>query len=349
MKNKKVLIITLEQTYRAICVDSYFRNIGAVVKTVCLEDYSKEKLPTFTYLPMRQGVKIEKVISDYIKNVADCIEEYSPDYIYTFLPPEELGEVANKWCRKNGAVSFIDVNDIDTDINLSKCSAFKDCTNIIIPVEEYRNHINRKEQDKCVPMFYFSEKQAVPFNDLVNTSDGSVPCGTVLSNNTDILSIVAVLNQVNATKKVKFESIGDCAQKEELFNRLYDAHIEVRDYGDLNDENSLSIVFSKWYYALNLMKNNVIGINSEAVMYLRNGVAMINNVRGDLEVMLRKNFAGINTFEMNLNQLGDKLVRNTAMQVNTMKHNARRIYIDSFTSQNCVKAIDYLANLYRNR
>ena len=65
--------------------------------------------------------------------------------------------------------------------------------------------------------------------------------------------------------------------------------------------------------------------------------------------MLRKNFAGINTFEMNLNQLGDKLVRNTAMQVNTMKHNARRIYIDSFTSQNCVKAIDYLANLYRNR
>lgn len=349
MKNKKVLVITLEQTYRAICVDSYFRNIGANVKTLCLEDYGKEKVPSFTYIPQRQGVKVEKIISDYIKNVADYIEEFSPDYIYAFLPPEELGEIANKWCRKNGALSFVDINDIETDINLSRCSALKDCANIIIPVEEYRNHINRKEQDKCVPMFYFSEKQAVPFNDLVNTPDGSIPCGTILSDKTDILSIIAVLKQVNATKKIRFESIGDSYLKEELFNKLYDAHIEVKDYGDLNDENSLSIIFSKWYYALNLMKDSVIGLNKEAVLYLRNGVAMLNNVRGDLEVMLRKSFAGINVFEMNLSQLGDKLVRNTAMQVNTMKHNARRIYIDGFTSQNCVKAIDYLANLYRRR
>ena len=349
MLSKKIVIITVEQSYRAICIDENFKRAGYDVTTICLEDYSMEKIPSFQYLPPKQGVKYEKVLADFYKNSIGLLNQIMPRFVYTFLPHEDLAEMANKWCKKNDAYSLVDVNEVETSVKLSGSSALKGSDLIIVPVEAYKTKLKSKELGKTVSMPYFNEIPRFPIHDVSANDKNEIPCGIILNENININELIAILKQVNATKKVKLAVVGNCSAKEYLFNELYKAQIEVKDYGEVDDENALDIIVSKWYFAFNILNSDVLGLNKEAIIYLRHGLALINNVRGDLEEWIRKSFAGFNTFEMNLNQLGDKIVRTMTIQINSMKHNAGRVYIDNLSKQNCTKSVDYIVNLFRGK
>lgn len=247
----------------------------------------------------------------FAKDAFKIVEELEPDLLYVLIPANSLCKRAVQYKKKHKDVKFVfDVIDMWPEtMPIGKLKA-------VFPFTVWKSlrdkNINKADFVICECKLFAERLATVVDGSKLETvyfaADGYK--GNVggyasaddtlnlcyLGSINNIIDIDMIKELIISTKrKTVVHVIGDGESKEELCQAITSAGGTVVDYGKLYDEDKKAMIMSKCHFGLNIMKQTVfVGLTMKSVDYMRFGLPIINNIKGDTWELIEKHNLGIN-------------------------------------------------------
>ncbi len=321
---------------------------------------NKENLILLHVPRYKKNFSISRIYSHYrfSKKVYKKLGKMKPDLIYGSVPPNFLIKFISRYKRKNNNVKlFFEIGDLWPEtlpIQKQTKKMLKPILNIwsnlrdrnlkysngvIYECNLFRDKISLKHCNVPSHTLYlckkdFFENHQQKWGGKTNDVIEIAYIGSI-NNIIDIDLIVKFLNKLNQKKKVKLIVIGNGENKEKLLKQCNNKEIEIVDYGIIyNDKEKFNILKNCWF-GLNIMKENVVvGMTMKSLEYFHWGLALINNIPGDSELIVKNRKCGFNINNENLDQIIENILEANILE---LKENSRKAYEEIFS----VKKMEY--------
>lgn len=117
-----------------------------------------------------------------------------------------------------------------------------------------------------------------------------------INNIIDIQVITNILNSLSKKYSVNFHIIGAGENKDSLLSSAKRLNVNVIDHGKIYDDDKKAEILNSCHFGLNIMKKDVfVGLTMKSLDYFKNGIPIINNLKGDTWEFVENNDIGINT------------------------------------------------------
>ncbi|WP_398577419.1 glycosyltransferase [Streptococcus parasuis] len=117
-----------------------------------------------------------------------------------------------------------------------------------------------------------------------------------INNIIDIQVITNILNSLSKKYSVNFHIIGAGENKDSLLSSAKRLNVNVIDHGKIYDDDKKAEILNSCHFELNIMKKDVfVGLTMKSLDYFKNGIPIINNLKGDTWEFVENNDIGINT------------------------------------------------------
>nr|WP_313176178.1 hypothetical protein [Streptococcus parasuis] len=108
--------------------------------------------------------------------------------------------------------------------------------------------------------------------------------------------ITNILNSLSKKYSVNFHIIGAGENKDSLLSSAKRLNVNVIDHGKIYDDDKKAEILNSCHFELNIMKKDVfVGLTMKSLDYFKNGIPIINNLKGDTWEFVENNDIGINT------------------------------------------------------
>lgn len=324
LKHKRIAIIdhTESRDGRVDALFDYFKNRGAEVNVITsnFSHYTKVFINTkrinYIYLPVvpyKKNISLKRIISHigFARKVKDKLNEENYDLVWALIPPNYLLKEIVKSKKKTNFKLIADIEDLwpeSLPVKNSKLSfPFKLWRNlrdknldkadkIVTECDLYRKYLPKKVLSKTTTLHLAMSKANFINNSLSNKSYIKIVYLGSINNIINIDLICKVVNMFTKFSKVEFRIIGDGENRKKLIYALQkNKKIIVKFYGKIFDEQKKKQLISECNFGINLMQPNiVVGLTMKSMDYLKNGVPLINNIKGDTHELVDKYKIGLN-------------------------------------------------------
>ncbi len=279
------------------------------------KEYITEKKAGYVYVhaeSYKKNLSVARLKShhNFAKTAIKVVEEIELDLLYVLIPANSLCKYAARYKRRHRDVKLIfDVIDMWPETmpvgNIKKIFPFTSWRKLrdnYIDVAEYvitecklfEKGLQTVVDSKKLQTVYFA---ADKYNGTMNykeMDDKLKLCYLGSINNIiDIDSIKSIIE--SAGKEVEVHIIGDGEQKEALIDAIESTCSKAIYHGKVYDDNEKANIISTCHFGLNIMKSSVfVGLTMKSVDYMKFGLPIINNIKGDTWDLVDKLGLGIN-------------------------------------------------------
>lgn len=261
-------------------------------------------------LPYKKNMSIARMKSHakFAKDAFALIERQQPELIWCIAPANSLIKEARKYKDKYPRVKIVvDIIDmwpeslpINIDKSIFPLNVWKNvrkknisCADAVTTeCEFYQNELYNEYKKKMYTLYWARDSK--PHHLEINAPEDKVSLAYLgsINNIIDVELIKKAIQSIN--KKVVLHVIGDGESKDHFLNVLNPV-CEIIDHGVVRDENEKAKIFSRCHAGINLYKEGLyIGLTSKCIDYFENGLPIINNIKGDTWLMVKRNKIGIN-------------------------------------------------------
>lgn len=146
--------------------------------------------------------------------------------------------------------------------------------------------------------------------------------------------IVAMLREVACSKAVCVHIIGNGEKKEEFLSRLRENGVKVFDHGELYDWADKFPIYSSCSFGLNIpIRGAKVTMSLKGAEYLCASLPLLNEASGDTEMMIEKYTAGINSRDLSVRAVAERICSLSRQEIIEMKKNANALYEREFESK----------------
>lgn len=321
--NPRVLIVNCFETYehRADLLNSYFQDRGCPVKIItsdwlhmhkAVRQTCPENYEMLHVKPYYKNLSPQRLMSHhgFAQAALEKMEEFRPDLLWVFVPPNSLAKVAAQYKKKHPEVKlvmdFIDMwpetmpisrfknlppfsnwkNLRDkyvaaSDLVTTECRLFHDILGSVYKKDKLHTlYLARKTESVCSETKLAQDKIELCYLGSIN-------------NIIDIPCIGEIIKKISVP--VRLHIVGDGEKLQELIDTAKDSGAEVIYHGKVYDREEKREILNRCHFGLNIMKNSVfVGLTMKSMDYFEYGLPVINNIRGDTWDFVSKHRLGMN-------------------------------------------------------
>lgn len=302
--------------------------------------------------PYYKNISISRLLShgEFSFKSYFYLKQHRPDIVYTEIPNNSLAMSTAWYKKKYGTYLIFDIFDMWPEalpvktgnpvvkFALSIWGAFrnrnlKHADKIYTECEYYQEILKREGYTLPMETKYLCQEDGELEVKTVWRDDQIHICYVGSINNIiNAPLMIDFLDKLNQKRKVYFHLIGQGESKERIKHELERKQVQVIDYGSIYDKHELQNIFNQCSFAINFLVPDVaIGITMKSVTYFRGGMPILNTVDGDTRKMVETRGVGINLKQDEMAPLIDKLLRMNIKEVERMKQNARKTFLEYFT------------------
>lgn len=308
-----------------------------------------------------KNISIKRIIS-HIKFSQDVLKElkkHNPQIVYVNVPPNILGVMISRYCRRKGIRVICDVVDLWPEsfpINGVIGGIFNKTLGALW--KSLRSH-SLKSASLCIAESeYFVKKFLGNYNvktiHLAKITDNNyiknynidsekVVIGYVgsISNIYDFDSLIEILKQIKKRKNVLLKIIGDGERRQWLLSELDSNSISYKYYGKIFNENEKAEILEDCLFGYNGYKNETeVALSYKSLDYLSYAIPLINSTKGDTKYIVEKYRVGINFDSNNIKELVDKILMLKDEEIIEMRHNSLNVFNELFSWNSYIVSMD---------
>lgn len=292
----------------------------------------------------------------FAKDAFELVERQQPDLIWCIAPANSLIKEAKKYKEKYPSVKIIvDIIDMwpeSLPMNINKNifpfniwrNVRKDnigCADLVVTECEFYQNTLINEYKGQMETIYWA-KDGKTYHEKLNVPDDKISL-VYLGSINNIIDVELIKKAIsNIDREVVLHIIGDGENKENFISSLSQV-CTIEDHGVVRDEEEKAKIFARCHAGINIYKEGLyIGLTSKCIDYFEHGLPIINNIKGDTWLFVKKNRLGINV---------DENTRIRHRDIERMRINNDSIYDiynNNFTKRvfikNCLSAIDKVIN-----
>lgn len=313
------------------CFDWYDSRLKFIKQVLELEGYlvniytsdfdhsKKEKIKEFNeqinYINVpkyKKNLSVRRVYSHYFfaREIYKILNKENYDLIYCLVPPNSLVKNIYRFYRKNKkAKIYFDIIDLwPESMPIDK---IKDCfivkkwrtlrndylkiaDKIFVECEFYKKWLPRDVLSKTFVLHLASSN--IYYDSRYKPDNSTISFCYLGSINSliDIESIINIVKMAKLYKTVILNIIGGGEKTEEFLKLAKEAGATVNYYGLTYDYKTKSEVLNSSHFGLNLYNSQSIGLTIKSIDYFSAGLPIINNIKGDTWMLVKKYNLGIN-------------------------------------------------------
>lgn len=287
----------------------------------------------------KTNMSLARIFSHFIYavKIGKVLDKQKPDLVYICVPPNLSSLLAVRWAKRNHVKSIVDIIDIWPNINAPSNKIFalfykawigirdkavEQANEIILECAIYKEHVKRAN---CTVIPLCREPAHILATDLHDAL--RILYLGAFSTSYDFQTLLRICTELTKMRNVELYLIGDGAEKAAFLESLVCAKINYTDYGIVYDDSKKEEIMSRCDFGYNGFKEGiVIGQSYKSLDYLASGLAVINNLKGELAEMVDEYSCGFNFQSDSIEELIEKMRGMTIADVSLMKHNSQKLF-----------------------
>ena len=303
--------------------------------------------------PYSRNLSIERILShrQFAKDAFRYIQDHKPDLLWIMAPANSLIEAGKLFKKDNPEVRIV-VDIIDMWPESLPLSSFKnmfpfsiwrnirrnniDCGDVVVSECEMYHSILKNEYGKDIRTLYWARDEKV-LNDRKKLGNDALSLCYIgsINNIIDIDEICRVISMIDMPCNIHI--IGEGENTESFIDRLKEV-CSVDYHGVIYDEKTKTDIFDRCHAGINIYKKNLyIGLTTKCIDYFRNGLPIINNIKGDTWSFVKNNGVGFNVDDNNVIKGSD------IIEKRLNNDNIYNLYDENFTrkvfSRKCIEIV----------
>ena len=375
---KKVIIISKfyreSENSRANLVYKFFKEKGYKAKIIC-SDFSHSKKIKTNYKnesnliiiktqSYKKNISLERVYS-HIKFSFDALNELKKEkceLVYIILPPNILGYLISKYCKKNKIKIISDVIDLwpeslpvpkkiknilDGSINILwkklRVKTLERSDYIITESNYFYDKLKlEKYNNSKVILLKKIIKDEIKKNNLekfkIENNIKIVYLGNI-GKIYDFKALIEILKKLSQKVEVLLEIIGIGEEKDSLIYELDKNQIKYNFYGPIYEEDKKMEIIKKCDFGFNgYKKESEVALSYKSIDYFSYGIPIINSAKGDTWDMIEKYSVGIN-----YQNIDKKLIENILIY-NKKNNDIIQFFYNKFSYKSLVEDLEEVIN-----
>ncbi|HFU3798855.1 TPA: hypothetical protein ACGOZ3_001872 [Streptococcus suis] len=323
----KICIVNCFDTYehRVDLLVNYFSNKGDDV-SVITSNYrhiekvyrteSKDKYTFVDTISYQKNMSYARLHSHWklAKNIFNNLPK-DVDLLWVLVPPNSFTKRAAEYKNQNSTTVLVfDIIDMWPETlpvgkmkNIFPLRLWRDLRDlhlnaadyIVTECDLYRTRLKNIPNSK-ISTLYLSYGDRTLTRKIVNQNQDSNSISICylgsINNIIDIQVITNILNSLSKKYSVNFHLIGAGENKDSLLSSVKQLNVNVIDHGKIYDDDKKAEILNCCHFGLNIMKKDVfVGLTMKSLDYFKNGIPIINNLKGDTWEFVENNDIGINT------------------------------------------------------
>lgn len=323
----KICIVNCFDTYehRVDLLVNYFSNKGDDVSVITsnhrhiekvYRTESKDKYTFVDTISYQKNMSYARLHSHWklAKNIFNNLPK-DIDLLWVLVPPNSFTKRAAEYKKQNSTTVLVfDIIDMWPETlpvgkmkNIFPLRLWRDLRDlhlnaadyIVTECDLYRTRLKYIPNSK-ISTLYLSYGDRTLTRKIVNQNQDSNSISICylgsINNIIDIQVITNILNSLSKKYSVNFHIIGAGENKVSLLSSVKRLNVNVIDHGKIYDDDIKAEILNNCHFGLNIMKKDVfVGLTMKSLDYFKNGIPIINNLKGDTWEFVENNDIGINT------------------------------------------------------
>ncbi|MGQ7343196.1 glycosyltransferase [Streptococcus suis] len=323
----KICIVNCFDTYehRVDLLVNYFSNKGDDVSVITSnyrhieKVYRTESKDKYTFVDTtsyQKNMSYARLHSHWklAKNIFNNLPK-DIDLLWVLVPPNSFTKRAAEYKKQNSTTVLVfDIIDMWPETlpvgkmkNIFPLRLWRDLRDlhlnaadyIVTECNLYRMRLKNIPNSK-ISTLYLSYGDRTLTRKFVNQNQDSYSISICylgsINNIIDIQVITNILNSLSKKYSVNFHLIGAGEKKDSLLSSVKQLNVNVIDHGKIYDDEKKAEILNCCHFGLNIMKKDVfVGLTMKSLDYFKNGIPIINNLKGDTWEFVENNDIGINT------------------------------------------------------
>lgn len=323
----KICIVNCFDTYehRVDLLVNYFSNKGDDVSVITSnyrhieKVYRTESKDKYTFVDTtsyQKNMSYARLHSHWklAKNIFNNLPK-DIDLLWVLVPPNSFTKRAAEYKKQNSTTVLVfDIIDMWPETlpvgkmkNIFPLRLWRDLRDlhlnaadyIVTECDLYRTRLKNIPNSK-ISTLYLSYGDRTLTRKFVNQNQDSNSISICylgsINNIIDIQVITNILNSLSKKYSVNFHIIGAGENKDSLLSSAKRLNVNVIDHGKIYDDDKKAEILNSCHFGLNIMKKDVfVGLTMKSLDYFKNGIPIINNLKGDTWEFVESNDVGINT------------------------------------------------------
>lgn len=351
---QRVLIINCFETYehRANLLYHYFLQKGCQVKVLtsdwlhmhkCVRQTCPEGYEMLHVKPYQKNLSPQRLLSHhgFSQAALEKMEEYQPDLLWVFVPPNSLAKTAAQYKKKHSEMKLV-MDFIDMWPETMPISRFKDLPPFTFWRKLRDNYLQYADavvtecalyqtilRGKCAPermhTLYLARENQAAVSEPGFPEDRIALCYLGSINNIiDISCIAEIIHGIDGP--VDLHIIGDGENRQKLIDAASETGANVIYHGKIYDRDEKQKILDQCHFGLNIMKETVfVGLTMKSMDYWEASLPVINNIKGDTWEIVEKYQIGLNYTP------GEKYSVEQINVVQNNRANVRAVFTEKFT------------------
>ena len=332
----------MENGYRVEYISSNFDHLlkKNTDKYKDVKNFHYISVPKYTH-----NISVSRIISHKVfsTKVVKAIKKIRPELVYCLIPPNSLTKDIAKIKKQYKFFLIYDVIDlwpesfpkaqnakflfkpwqdkrdkyIDyADRVILECDYYKQTLKTVIPetkmeiipiVKPCIENVEEKETEQDICLAYLGS-----INSLI-----------------DIERISKLVSSIVKEKSVLVRIIGDGINKDKFIEELKTAGAKVEYYGKIFNDLEKKKILGACDFGLNIYKESVsIGLTLKSVDYFQLGLPILNSIPGDTEKIVKEYKIGINSSELN----AENIIK-ISNHITDLKKNVLKMFVNEFSPE----------------
>nr|AOP03560.1 hypothetical protein YS178-orf9 [Streptococcus suis] len=292
-------------------ITSNYRHIEKVYRTELKDKYTF--VDTISYQKNMSYARLHshwKLAKNIFNNLPKDI-----DLLWVLVPPNSFTKRAAEYKKQNSTTVLVfDIIDMWPETlpvgkmkNIFPLRLWRDLRDlhlnaadyIVTECDLYRTRLKNILNSK-ISTLYLSYGDRTLTRKIVNQNQDSNSISICylgsINNIIDIQVITNILNSLSKKHSVNFHIIGAGENKVSLLSSVKRLNVNVIDHGKIYDDDKKAEILNNCHFGLNIMKKDVfVGLTMKSLDYFKNGIPIINNLKGDTWEFVENNDIGLNT------------------------------------------------------
>jgi glycosyltransferase involved in cell wall biosynthesis len=305
---------------------------------------------TMTY---NRNISARRLISHYLfsKKVAQIAEDFSPELIYSLIPPNSIMKNMARLKKKMPKTKFIfDIIDLWPETfptgSLKQSTPFKFWRNLrdkniyvadylVTECDLYREVLGKRIVATRCSTLYLA-KRPIELKPLLRLSMDDIHLGYLgsINNIIDIEKITEIIASIQKYKPVILHIVGAGENKDRFVSKVSSTGAKVVVYGEIFDTMRIQEIFSQCHFGINVMKESVcVGLTMKSIDYFQIGLPVLNNIKADTRRFVEKHKTGYNLSEEKSDELALKIARLNPEEMMEMRISSRDLFEKHFSQE----------------
>lgn len=319
---KPIRELLIERGYEVLVLIADYDHIKKRIVTPQFAECTYIHVPDYT-----SNISLTRIRShlSFGKQCKKIIEKLKPDLVYCQVPPNKVVNYCADYKKKNPDTKFvIDIIDLwpesmplglfrntpparmwmkwrdgairSADHVFTECDLYKEkLKRVLVPSKTSTLHLYKEQTDE--------ERQLI--REIINRekTDDVIRFAYLgsMNNIIDIDGICGVIQSfISSGHTCELHSVGDGESREKFEKAVKNTGCTTHFYGPVFDELEKIRILTPCDYAVNMMKGDIaVGLTIKSIDYLSYGLPLINNIKGDTEMIVNANQLGWNINDTN--------------------------------------------------